>query len=202
MTSRRTGYGIFFALLLFNIAGSSAAAPELSREEGDRLHRKMEEIAENSSKNPIKPKRTPVSETEVNSYLAYNAKDRIPAGLAHPQITILGDNRLSGRITVDIDEFKRHRGSQGFTDPFNYISGKVPVTARGLLRTQDGKGQLQLESAQIHGIPLPKRLLQELVTFFSRTPEHPAGFDIDAPFDLPAKIREVTINRGQAVVVQ
>jgi len=44
--------------------------------------------------------------------------------------------------------------------------------------------------------------VQELVTFFSRTPENPRGFDIDAPFNLPAKIREVVVNQGEAVVVQ
>jgi hypothetical protein len=49
---------------------------------------------------------------------------------------------------------------------------------------------------------LPKPLLQELVTFFSRTPDNPNGFNIDAPFNLPAKIREVVVNRGDAVVVQ
>jgi hypothetical protein len=49
---------------------------------------------------------------------------------------------------------------------------------------------------------LPKPVLQELVTFFSRTPENPKGFDIEAPFDLPAKIREVVISKGEAVVVQ
>ena len=87
-------------------------------------------------------------------------------------------------------------------DPLRYISGKVPVTARGGLHTQEGKGQFQLGSAEILGVPLPKPILQELVTFFSRTPERPKGFDIDAPFNLPAKIREVVIGKGEAVMVQ
>jgi hypothetical protein len=71
-----------------------------------------------------------------------------------------------------------------------------------VLRTQEGKGRFYLASAEILGVPLPKPILQELVTFFSRTPENPNGFNIDAPFNLPAKIREVAVNRGEAVVVQ
>ncbi len=143
-----------------------------------------------------------MSELEVNSYLNFNLKDKIPRGLTSPQITIVGDGQLAGRVFVDIDEFKRHRNSGGILDPLNYISGQVPLTARGVLRTQDGKGKFQLGSAEILGVPLPKPLLQELVTFFSRTPDNPNGFNIDAPFNLPAKIREVVVNRGDAVVVQ
>ena len=143
-----------------------------------------------------------MSELEVNSYLNFNLKDKIPRGLTNPQITIVGDGQLAGRVFVDMDEFKRQRNSAGILDPLNYISGQVPVTARGVLRTQEGKGRFQLASAEILGVPLPKPILQELVTFFSRTPENPSGFNIDAPFNLPAKIREVAVNRGEAVVVQ
>ncbi|HET8562971.1 MAG TPA: hypothetical protein VFM35_03745, partial [Candidatus Binatia bacterium] len=140
--------------------------------------------------------------SEVNSYLGFNMKDKIPQGLRHPQITIVGEGRLAGRIFVDLDDFKRQRSSGGFMDPLNYVSGRVPVAARGVLRTREGKGQFELSSADIRGIPLPKPVVQELVTFFSRTPENPRGFDLDAPFDLPARIRELLINRGEAVVVQ
>jgi hypothetical protein len=181
---------------------SSPAAGQLSKEQGDRLERKIEEITKNASANPVRSKRTTGSELEVNSYLNFNLKDKIPRGLTSPQITIVGDGQLAGRVFVDIDEFKRHRTSGGLLDPLNYISGQVPVTARGVLRTQDGKGKFQLGSAEILGVPLPKPLLQELVTFFSRTPDNPNGFNIDAPFNLPAKIREVVVNRGDAVVVQ
>jgi hypothetical protein len=76
------------------------------------------------------------------------------------------------------------------------------VTAHGLLRAREGRGQFQLGSAEILGVPLPKPILQELVTFFSRTAENPKGFDIEAPFNLPAKIREIVINKGEAVVAQ
>ena len=203
MTIRNGGRNILLGLSVLSLCVSSAvAAIQLSKQEGDRLQRKIDEITKNGSAVPVKARRTPVSEAEVNSYLAFNAKDKIPQGLTNPEITIVGDGRLAGRILVDLDEFKRHRSSQGFMDPLSYISGKVPVTAHGLLRTQEGKGQFRLESAEILGVPLPKPILQELVTFFSRTPENPEGFDIDAPFNLPAKIREIMINKEEAVVVQ
>jgi hypothetical protein len=194
--------GILFGLMILSLAASSPTAVQLSKEQGDRLERKIDEITKNAATDPVRSKRTPMSELEVNSYLNFNLKDKIPRGLAKPQITIVGDGQLAGRVFVDIDEFKRHRNAGGILDPLSYVSGQVPVTARGVLRTQEGKGRFQLASAEILGVPLPKPILQELVTFFSRTPENPNGFNIDAPFNLPAKIREVAVNRGEAVVVQ
>jgi hypothetical protein len=198
----KLGHRILGGLMILSLAASSTAAIPLSKEQGDRLERKIEEITKNAAIEPVRSKRTQMSELEVNSYLNFNLRDKIPRGLTNPQITIAGDGQLAGRVFVDIDEFKRQRSSAGILDPLNYISGQVPVTARGVLRTREGKGQFQLGSAEILGVPLPKPILQELVTFFSRTPENPNGFNIDAPFNLPAKIREVVVNRGEAVVVQ
>lgn len=202
MIIRKVSSSVLLGLVAVSVFGSNTVAVQLSKQEGDRLQRKIEEITKNGSALPVPPRRTPVSENEVNSYLAFNAKEKIPHGLTNPEITIVGDGWLAGRVLVDLDEFKRYRNPRGFTDPLRYISGKVPVTARGVLRTHEGKGQFQLGSAEILRVPLPKPILEELVTFFSRTPENPKGFDIDAPFDLPAKIREVVINKEEAVVVQ
>ena len=49
---------------------------------------------------------------------------------------------------------------------------------------------------------MPKALLQELVTYYTRSPELPNGFDLDKPFDLPANIRQVELQRGACTVVQ
>jgi hypothetical protein len=198
----KLGHRILFVFMILSLGVSGTAAVQLSKEQGDRLERKIQDITQNASVEPIRSKRTPMPEPEVNSYLNFNLKDKIPRGLTNPQITIVGDGQLAGRVFVDMDDFKRQRNSAGILDPLNYVSGQVPVTARGVLRTQEGKGRFQLASAEILGVPLPKPFLQELVTFFSRTPENPNGFNIDAPFNLPAKIREIAVNRSEAVVVQ
>lgn len=202
MNLTRVGSRFLFIYLILAIASSGTAALELSRERGDALEQKLEEITKNGSRNPVAPRKTPMSELEVNSYLAFNVKDKIPRGLTNPEITMVGDGQLSGRVVVDFDEVKRHRRSQGLIDPLSYVSGQVPLTARGVLRAREGKGEFQLASAEILGVQLPKRIVQELVSFFSRTRENPNGFDIDAPFELPAKIRELVVNRGEAVVIQ
>jgi hypothetical protein len=143
-----------------------------------------------------------VSEGELNSYLALNLRDKIPRGLAQPEITMVGNGSLAGRVLVDMDEFKRGRGAQDFLDPLNYISGQVPVTARGVLHAENGKGRFQLASAEMMGFPLPPQLVQELVGYFSRTAENPRGLNLEAPFDLPAKVRRIEIKQGEAMVAQ
>lgn len=194
--------GILLVLALVSLGGALAVAVQRSKEDGDRLQRKIDEINQNASAPEPQPKNTAFTESEINSYLAFNIKDKIPKGLANPEITIVGSGSLAGRVFVDLDEFKRGRGSHGFMDPFNYIYGRVPITARGVLRTQNGRGQFHLGSADIHGIPLPKELVQELVSYFSRTQKNPKGFNMDAPFDLPAKIRRIDVNKAEAVMVQ
>jgi hypothetical protein len=78
----------------------------------------------------------------------------------------------------------------------------MPLTASGLLITKAGVGRFQLESAEISGVAIPKTVLQELLTYYSRSPENPNGINMDDPFDLPARIREIQVGKGQAMVVQ
>jgi hypothetical protein len=193
---------MFLLISALAITVSTTAAPQISREQGDTFARKVDEINQNASAKLVTPKRTAISEPEVNSYLAFNIKDKIPRGLADPHIRLLGNGQLAGRVLVDMDDFKRGRSSGGMLDPLSYISGQVPVTARGVLSTRDGKGQFQLIAAEMNGYPLPKPLVQELVRYFSRTANNPTGFNIDEPFNLPAKIHEITVNPAESVVVQ
>jgi hypothetical protein len=188
--------------LLLAAAIAGAAGSQLSQEHGNRLAGKIESIQRNGAAASVRPQTTRLSQTEVNSYLAFNVPEKIPHGLTNPQIGMVGSGQLSGRVYVDIDEFKRSRQSGGLMDPFSYISGQVPVSARGFLRTRDGIGQFQLAAAELHGVPLPKPLVQELVSYFSRTPERPNGFNLDEPFPLPAKIHTVTIESGEALIAQ
>jgi len=49
---------------------------------------------------------------------------------------------------------------------------------------------------------VPKSVIQELLSYYSRTPENPAGINMDDPFELPAQIREIRVAPGAAIIVQ
>jgi hypothetical protein len=71
-----------------------------------------------------------------------------------------------------------------------------------LLRTSDGVGRLELESASVAALPIPKSVLQDIISHYSRTQANPAGIGLDAPFALPARIREIQVEVGRATIVQ
>jgi hypothetical protein len=171
------------------------------RQDADSLRVKISAIATNgAAKRPV-PRRTSVLEREVNAYLVYDLKDEIPIGVIEPVITIVGDGRLAGRAIVDLDAVRTSR-KRGMFDPMNLLTGRLPVTATGTLTSNAGVAQFSLESASISGVPVPKMVLQELVSYYSRSPEHPDGIGLDDRFELPAAIKQIEVGKGQAVVVQ
>jgi len=150
----------------------------------------------------LKANRTTLTENELNAYLVYEARDQLPAGVVEPAVSMTGGGRVSGRAVVDLDAVRKQKTSRGFFDPLNLASGRLPVTAAGLLTTGNGVGRFELESATMAGIPIPKNLLQEIVSYYSRSAENPAGITLDTPFSLPARIREIQVEVGRAVVIQ
>jgi len=196
MTRIAAIFGVILA-----IATLDAAA--ISKQQADLFSRKVAQIVvQGDGSQKPGTKKTPVSETELNSWFAYRAKPLLPAGVSDPKVTLVGNGRLTGQAIVDLDAIAKKKQSGGTFDIWNLVGGKVPVNVAGTLRTKDGVGTFQLESADVSGLPLPKTFLQEVVSYYSKTPSHPQGVKIDDPFELPASIRQIDVGSGQAVIVQ
>ena len=180
-------------------ATSLGAGAAISKVDAERLQKKIVQINENGRARRPASLRTPVTEDELNSYLTYALAPELPVGVTDVYVAIEGEGRLSGRAIIDLDRIK---AAGGRLDPTGFLSGKVPVTATGSLRTSAGTGRLELESAAVSGVPVPKFLLQALVSSYTRSAENPAGISLDDAFTLPASIRQIEVGKGQAVVVQ
>lgn len=191
------------AAVLLLAAASLQAAEPLTKQQADLFSQKVAQIAvqgESGQKPGIH--RTPVSESELNSWFTYAAKPLLPAGVTDPRIAMLGNGKLTGQATVDLDAIAKKKASGGGFDLWSLLSGKVPLNVAGTLHTKDGTATFNLESADINGVPLPKPFLQQLVSYYSRTPKNPQGVNIDDAFMLPAAIRQIDVGAGQAVIVQ
>ena len=177
--------------------------PRLSKQDSDRFEGKLTRIVAfgNEKRARAGSLSTPISEAEVNAYFEYSAKGQVPPGIVEPRLNALGEGRVGGQAVVDLDAVRKQK-QRGWLDPMAYLTGSLPLTASGLLITKDGVGRFQLESAQISGVSVPKSLLQELLAYYSRTPENPRGISMDDPFELPAHIREIRVERGQATILQ
>jgi hypothetical protein len=114
----------------------------------------------------------------------------------------VGPSRLTGEATVDLDVIAKRRATGGMLDPWSFVTGKVPVAVTGTLQTMNGVAHFDMETAEVAGVPIPKALLQEMFSYYSRTPAYPNGIRLDDGFELPASIQQIELGTGQAVVVQ
>jgi len=145
---------------------------------------------------------TPLTQREVNSYLRYDLASQVPVGIADPVITILGEGRLLGEAIVDLDAVSRANPPKSLFDPMRLLTGRLPLRVQGVLATSRGTGRFSLESASLAGVPIPKSVLQTLLSHYSRSPDKPDGIGLDDPFALPAAIREIRVEPGRAIIVQ
>jgi hypothetical protein len=198
VTHRRS---LLVTLCLLVGAGSLAAQARLTRQDAQRFQSKAARIEVYAAASTRSGQTIQVTDTEVNSYLKYGAGAQVPVGIVDPVLSALGNGRVSGRAIVDLDAVRTQK-QRGWADPLGYLTGRLPVTASGTLTTRNGVGQFQLADAAISGVPIPKTVLQELLSYYSRTPENPSGINMDEPFALPARIREIKVGQGTATIVQ
>ena len=173
-----------------------------SKGDADRFQQKVRSISKNAEAPTPSAQRTPVSENEINAYLQFYAAEQLPPGVVDPEVQIHGQGRLSGHATIDLDAIK-HLSPDSWAGALMLLGGdRLPISATGVLHTKDGIGRLQIEQVELSGLPVPTTLLQELVSRYSRTPDNPDGARLDDPFTLPARIREIQIEEGRAIIVQ
>jgi hypothetical protein len=183
-------------------AAAHAQAP--TRAEADAMQAKIDAVAaaaDTPRAADATPLRTTFTEREINAYLALDGPEFLPPGIAMPRVQLGDAGRVRARAIVDLDGVARSRERSAF-DPLRYLTGSVEVVATGRLEASDGKGLIQYESATVGGVSVPKTVAQELLRFYTTTPERPRGFAFDEPFDLPVRLRAISTERGAISVLQ
>jgi len=198
--SYRSTARIFLLVLL---TSAIAYAQTLSKQDATKFQTKLVTIQKNAEtpRPGSTARNTQVTDNEVNAYLKFLAGSQVPVGIVDPTLHAAGNGRVTGRAMVDLDAVRTQK-KRGWTDPLAYLTGRLPVTAAGTLTTKDGMGKFELESAEVSGVTVPKSLLQELLSYYSKTPQTPSGINMDDPFALPSAIREIKVGQGTATIVQ
>ena len=165
------------------------------------LERKIATVIENgvTDADPDAPRLTRITEQEINLFL--NTRARVPAGVTDPEVVLEAEGRVTGRATVDLDAVRSER-SGGRFDPRSYLAGRLPVSATAVVHSGDGVGRLEVERIEVAGVPMPRALLLELVSVYSKSLDNPDGIDLGRPYRLPHRIHAVRISAGEAVIVQ
>jgi hypothetical protein len=179
-----------------------AAAAAASRQQAESLARKITLITQRGAAAP-RPgaSRTEVTEDEINSWFVFRGQQYLPAGVSEPRVSMLGAGTMRGVATVDLEAIgKRKSRGGGMLDLWSYLGGRVPIAVTGTLRAEDGRGRFEIQSAEVGGLPVPKALVQELVSAY--TADDSKSISLDSPFELPARIRSIDVGHGQLTVVQ
>jgi hypothetical protein len=201
--SSRLSVGV---LLLCGVGFAALQAAAVSEQQADAFSKKMAMVRQQGTSGfrgqSPGPRRTPFTEAEVNSWFLYRSGEVLPAGVSEPRITIVGNGKVTAAATVDLETIAKRRSTGRALDPWSYLGGRLPVTLTGVLRTQDGIGNFELEEASVSGVPVPTSVLQDIVAYYSRTADDPGGVRLNDPFRLPSQIKQIEVGQGQAVVVQ
>lgn len=186
------------------VFGASVAhGQQPMREEADAAIEKFARIqaaAETPRAATAAPLITTFTEHEINSYVALEGPTFLPEGIETPRFSLADGGRVRARAIVDLSVWGTRERS--VFDPLSYLTGKVEVVAIGRAEAGEGVGVIRYESATVGGISVPKTVAQELLRFYTSTPERPRGFAFDEPFVLPAAMRAVRVERGAATITQ
>lgn len=202
--SIRTGFPAIFLASAAAVALGAAVlgAGAESRQAADALSKKIAAITQKGNQaSKGSPSSVTLTQDELNSWFVYRSPRYLPTGVSKPTVSLIGEGSMRGTATLDLEAVARKRSKNPF-DPLSYLFGRVPVTVTGVLRTRNGMGRFDVRAADVAGIPVPKTILQELLSYYATSPEQPDGIQLDEAFALPANIQRIDVAPGQMVVVQ
>lgn len=192
------------AVVAIVLALTAAGADDGTRADASSMAAKIARIEEAGAH--VRPPNAPsvttaFTDQEMNAYLALDGPTFLPPGIASPRVATGDGGRVTARAIVDLDAVRLSR-QRGLLDPLALLRGRLEVVATGFIAAHDGRGTGRLESATVAGVPIPQRVVQELLRYYTRTPDRPEGYGLDTPFDLPAGIRSVAVAAGRVTVIQ
>jgi hypothetical protein len=195
---------LLLAAFILLAAFGQAVAQQPTRAEADEMHAKIARVAARATAPRdagVPPLRTTFTNREINAYFVHYGPEFLPPGIAEPRVTIGADGRITARAMADLDAVRLAR-ERGFLDPLAYLRGSLEVVTVGRFEGEDGLGVIRFVSASVAGIEVPRTVAQELLRFYTRTPERPDGLAFDEPFPLPARLRTVSAANGMLTLVQ
>lgn len=147
---------------------------------------------------PPREKRSLVTDTELTAYL--NNLVKLPPSISNLAVRF-DKERLEAKGLLDLDELQGKMPTGGaLTGLGAFLTGRVNVSVRGKLSSDDGFGTFEPEEAKVGSIPLAPSLVQQIVAATTKTAENPQGVDVLAPFRFPYGVRQIRLTPGRAVV--
>jgi hypothetical protein len=192
----RTHLAVSLLIVCFagNVAGQ--AKPAANSSAVASMEKKLQYVQKNATLTPPDPKPTAFTEQEINAYLA-SSQVKLPQGVQSVQLQGQPDV-VTGTARVDFDQLKA--GATNSNPLLSMFSGVHDLTVVAHARGMNHKGQVQVDSASLDGVEIPRFALELFVQKYV-TPKYP-GVGMNSQFDLPANIDTATVGPHQVTIVQ
>src|ERR1051326_188749 len=176
-------------------AQDTLGTSRVSKHAAESLQTKIDKIKRNeaSPDPPRAKKEIEVTEAELESYVVFSLRDKIPV-----QMDSISVQLTPGAVGADTQlTFNSSTTGNQILDAL--VGGTHNLSVRGRLSDADGLGKFDLDEVRVDGIPVPRVLIESLVEKYVK-PKYPE-VDLKAPFDLPWGIQSIDIGQGKAKII-
>jgi len=162
--------------------------PDYSLEEVQKVLRLIEKVQKEQLKpNVRKLRKVVVTESELNSYIAFRIETEKEEVMKELHLKLFKDNSIEGKIFVDL------RG-QKLT---KFLRPEMNLYFRGRIEVKDSRVRLAIEDLFLEDQPVQPMVLDLIILIASRIDKTEAS-SINDWYDLPYGIKDVKTNRGEA----
>jgi len=163
----------------------SSALDARTLAEALRVMRLIDGIEQSPSAAGAAPRKAVISESELNSYIAYRIETEKEQILKELQLKLLDDNHFEGRMLIDL------RGQ-------NYPSGLRPLMNlffSGQIRIGESKAKIDINSLFLEKQRV-QPLLLDLLIYFSAKLDNAEATSLGDWYELPFGLRDLKISKG------
>lgn len=177
-------------ILCFFIHVSAAyASIEYSLKEALKVLSIIEKVqSEQNSQSKGKLRKVTVTESELNSYIAFRIETEKEEIMKQLNLHILVNNRIEGNILIDL----RGQNIPGFLRPqMNiYFGGRVEV--------KDEKVRINIKKLFIEDVPIQPEILDVIIMIASKI-ENSEPTSLYDWYDLPFGLKDIKTQNGKAI---
>lgn len=162
--------------------------PDYSLEEAQKVLRLIEKVQKEQLKpNVRKLRKVVVTESELNSYIAFRIETEKEEVMKELHLKLFKDNSIEGKIFVDLRNQKLTK----------FLRPEMNLYFRGRIEVKDSRVRLAIEDLFLEDQPVQPMVLDLIILIASRIDKTEAS-SINDWYDLPYGIKDVKTDRGEA----
>ncbi|MBS3819809.1 hypothetical protein KGY73_09955 [bacterium] len=130
-----------------------------------------------------------VSESELNSYVAYRIEVEKEEILRELRFKLFEHNRIEGKMSLDLKNL----------DISNLFKRQIDLFFRAKLRVKEGKGKLKIQKLFLHQKPIQPAVLDMIASAVSQK-EDVEYKSLEDWYNLPYEIEDMETQKGKLII--